>query len=197
MKKVIVLLISVASFFYGNKIYAQDLKSHSKDSYLSLHYGRLSNSHIISAIGGLSSLVVLTSTNVTQASGSFLLSYKKEVSKRILLGGSLGIEKIKMEQRFIPTDEIFKGEHLYFSMAGEMDFRYIHRENFQLYSGIGLGYTLSSSNNKDLFYIPNRFDFQLILIGMKYGKEIGFITEFGGGYKGIINFGVFVNLNLL
>lgn len=84
----------------------------------------------------------------------------------------------------------------FYTIAAEADYRYIKKEKFHLYSGLGLGYTFS---NETLMPITGsekktssgNFDFQIIGIGARYGSNVGGFMELGFGYKGIICAGFF------
>lgn len=87
----------------------------------------------------------------------------------------------------------------YHTIAGELQFNYIAKPYFRLYSGLGLGLT-----NYTEKYRPTtgntetnsatHFNFQVTPIGLKVGNAIGFFGEVGFGYKGVICVGLYTRL---
>lgn len=80
--------------------------------------------------------------------------------------------------------------------ALEIDYHWVMRKHFQLYSGLGVGarlkrgaYNDTSSNDSETTtkVLPT---FHLNAIGFRVGGAIGFFGELGMGYKGLVAFGL-------
>ncbi|MBV4359656.1 outer membrane beta-barrel protein [Pinibacter aurantiacus] len=84
----------------------------------------------------------------------------------------------------------------FYTIAAEADYRYIKKEKFHLYSGLGLGYTFGNETltpiaGSEQKTSSGNFDLQIIGIGARYGNNVGGFMELGFGYKGIICAGFF------
>jgi hypothetical protein len=84
----------------------------------------------------------------------------------------------------------------FYTIAAEADYRYIKKEKFHLYSGLGFGYTFSNEtlspiSGSEKKTSSGNVDFQLIGIGARYGSNVGGFIELGFGYKGMICAGFF------
>ncbi len=78
--------------------------------------------------------------------------------------------------------------------ALEIDYRWVMKRGFQLYSGAGFGarirkgtYTNVSETATDTTTLPT---FHINALGLRFGNNIGFFAELGAGYKGVINLGL-------
>ena len=121
--------------------------------------------------------------NDVESSGVLNVGFKYAVQDRFMLGGSLSYESMTGTDDFI----IFEGEpgsadFTNITIAIESDYRYISKESFQMYSGLGLAYFTADQ------YTTN-FSFQISALGFRVGKTVAAYAELGFGYKGIINFG--------
>lgn len=86
-----------------------------------------------------------------------------------------------------------KIERACYTVASELDFRYIRKEKFTMYSLIGLGYTFVDDHSEPTETgerLENHFDMHVSFLGFRYGKDLGGFIELGAGYKGLINFGM-------
>lgn len=115
-------------------------------------------------------------------------------------GFTLGYEQNKSEIYYMGQ---FAGDlqRTFYTLAFEGQFRYVNFGIVQVYSGVGLGLsygqeTLSASDyhleesSANLY----RLAYQLNVAGIRIGKKFAGFAEFGYGYKGIINFGLSVQL---
>jgi len=132
-----------------------------------------------------------------QYSGALFLTYKYAPSFRFNVGATLGMDRVNGDliSNDIKTGE-FRTSHT--TLAVEMDYRYVKNEIFQMYSGLGIGYTLSidsGTTNEGLedSYAYGHTNMQLTLLGMRLGKKFAVFGEAGFGYKGLINFGLSYN----
>jgi hypothetical protein len=78
--------------------------------------------------------------------------------------------------------------------AVELDYHWVMRPGFELYSGAGFGvkvrsgaYTDGAETDKETKALPA---FHLNAIGLRVGKKVGVFAELGVGYKGILALGV-------
>lgn len=76
--------------------------------------------------------------------------------------------------------------------SGMVNFQlyYLKAHKFEFYGDLGLGATLCSEIDRDDMQVfPN---FGIYPIGLKFGNKFGGFVELGYGYKGLMNFGVFL-----
>lgn len=78
--------------------------------------------------------------------------------------------------------------------ALEIDYRWIMKKGFQLYSGAGFGARFRKGTYTDgdetETYTKTLPTFHLNALGLRFGGKVGFFAEFGAGYKGVINLGL-------
>ncbi|HPW18570.1 MAG TPA: outer membrane beta-barrel protein [Candidatus Aminicenantes bacterium] len=79
-------------------------------------------------------------------------------------------------------------------VAAELDYHWVMRPGFQLYSGAGFGvrahrgrYTDGVDTDTVNKLLPT---FNLNALGLRFGKKVGFFAEAGVGYKGLLSAGV-------
>jgi len=78
-------------------------------------------------------------------------------------------------------------------VAGEIDYRWVMKKSFQLYSGVGVGVRLrkgtyvTSGTETDNQVLPT---FHLNLIGLRFGGKVGVFFEAGAGYRGLFSGGL-------
>ena len=90
----------------------------------------------------------------------------------------------------------------FITVAFEGHYRYQNVNKVQLYSGIGIGYsmgneTLTPSGESGKTAVSgsiNRIAYQINAIGIRIGDNIGGFLELGYGYKGIVNAGLSIQL---
>jgi len=190
MKKAIILLFLVTICLGLN---AQlDFKND-----ISVSYGIITTDQVIDIESDiLESIVTLGSysTENTKYIGAIFLTYKYNVTKGLMLGAAVGTDRITED---VISDKNKSGELVKnnITIAFEGDYRYLAKEIFQMYSGIGVGYTFVNEK-----YTPisgdestgssNHFNFQANLLGLRVGKSFGAFIELGIGYKGVFNFGL-------
>jgi opacity protein-like surface antigen len=114
------------------------------------------------------------------------------------LGGLAAFDYARSKGLFAGNEVgIFHKKH--YTLALEAEYDYIRSGKFTMYGLAGIGgtlYTLSyeDHNNNSLNdsnanpYVA----FQVTPIGLRFGKNIGGFLEFGFGYRGIVNAGMFV-----
>jgi hypothetical protein len=126
-------------------------------------------------------------------SGAPFLTYHFSPQGRLGFGVALGTYSVEGDlQSGIGATGTFK-ENNYIG-ALEVDYRWILRRSFQLYSGVGLGlrlrhgtYAVEGSTETLNRTFPT---FHLSVVGFRFGGKVGFFGELGAGYKGIISLGL-------
>jgi len=138
-------------------------------------------------------LVNMHTENVRET-GPILFTWKHIPGSKWGFGGSLGYLSGSYDEItgsiWIPDETVTHREFSILTIAAEFDYRYIHSEKATLYSGAALGLTFLSETQDDLPEKRTRGDAHLTLIGFRYGDKFGISTEFGIGFKGILNFGL-------
>ncbi len=137
------------------------------------------------------------SKTVGEQTGALYLTYRFFPAPKVTIGITGGFERVKGK---IQTNSMLDGYYYndYVSGALEIDYRYIKKPRFQLYSGAGIGIMFNEETNE----MPDNYEFnenfnlayQVNLIGIRYGGIFGVFLEAGFGYKGIIKAGMSVQL---
>jgi hypothetical protein len=130
----------------------------------------------------------------TTMSGALVLTYNFAPKKWLHLGGALAYENIKKDV-FVSNEKQGSLNRDFVTIAAEAKFSYVNANYFQMYSGLGAGITLNSdkftpitgSDNSDT---QTHFNFQLNLLGFRFGNALAGYLEIGYGYKGIASFGL-------
>ena len=181
---VVSLLICFSTFLYGQE---------KADHEFTIGYGILSTNEMVKDVGnGISTLFSFGTTSIeTKSTGALNLAYKYAVSQKFKIGAVLASEKLTdvIQGTFSSASE--EVHHTYTTIAIESDIRYILKENFQMYSGIGIGYTVVSSGEYDQ---SNYMNFHLNAIGVRIGRVVALRLELGIGYKGVLNGGISVQI---
>ncbi|GAA0550176.1 outer membrane beta-barrel protein [Chitinophaga japonensis] len=193
MKTKQLFLLSALCLLAGNSLFAQDRRHE-----ISLGYGLGTTSDFLDAFSDVLATAVSggeISQDNENYSGAVHLSYKYLVMGRLGVGGTLVYEHANADawQDGVHTGRIKRD---YYTIAAEVDYRYVRRPFFTLYSGLGLGYT--SHNEK---YQPGggaessestgHFNFQVTGIGARFGARVGGFAEAGFGYKGLFCVGAY------
>lgn len=135
-------------------------------------------------------------------SGIISLTYRKvSKSEMFFWGGSASYNQTKGDLYNVGSLE---GEikRNFLTVAIEGQYRYQNLKKVQLYSGVGIGYSIGNetltasvgSGKQSSSGSINRFAWQINVIGMRLGNNIGGFIELGYGYKGIINAGLSIQL---
>lgn len=128
-------------------------------------------------------------------SGALFLTYKRPVTFRLHLGGTIGMDNVSGD---LVSDNIKYGEFAtsHTTLATEADLRWVKRNWLQMYSGLGLGYTFTSeqgtytNTGESDINRSGHLAIQANALGIRLGKRLGGFMEVGFGYKGILNFGL-------
>jgi len=164
----------------------------------SFQFGVLSFDQLLDVFGDVL-LVVITLGNFSKDnamySGVPFLTYHYSANSRFGFGGAIGGysswgDLVRQSSGLLVGD--FK-ETSYIA-AAELDYHWIMRRGFQVYSGAGFGvrirkgrYTDETGTESFSKALPT---FHLNAIGVRFGQKIGFFAEFGYGYKGMLSAGI-------
>lgn len=133
-------------------------------------------------------------TSIRTPGKCVLLTYKYFVAERFAVGGTVGFNNDALRGRYqLWTTPEYESKTV--TMAGEVDFYYLKRQNLSLYALCGAGFFFTKSNyynNSSIIVTGKSLDrtMQISPIGIRFGKTFGGFAEVGYGYKGILNMGV-------
>lgn len=192
LKSIIVLVLIIV--FSGN-IVAQ--KKGTEE--LKLGYGYATSTQIVYDIADIFSTVFTLGdiTNVNETTyGALNIGYNYSVSDKVSLGASITYEQIRNDVKS-NKDIIGNNTCSFYTVALEATVHYVRKENFQMYSGLGLAYTygslkFDSSNPQEQSSddVVNLFNFNITGIGVRCGRAFGGFAELGFGYKGLASVGL-------
>lgn len=168
-------------------------------SEISIGYGVGTNNQIVDAFGEIFTYPVTLGTikySDEKSSNGIHIGYKYAVIDKLMVGATVTYEKNSKTVNANDTKIGSETENIY-TFAIEGNYRYVSKESFQMYSGLGLGYTNSAQKfDSTDTNVANRndntgnFNFQVTAVGFRFGKKIAFFTELGLGYKGILSAGL-------
>jgi opacity protein-like surface antigen len=211
-KKSILLLIAIMLLVAQTRVQAQTDKSFDKHE-VNLGVGVLSSNQIS---GFLKDIIMDFVLNITSSgkitrenrsySATWHAGYKYSLSKRWAIGAEFAYYGSSSDI-LVSGYKFGRLSDNYYTLALEMDFKYINKDDFKFYSTLGIGGTQFKQNLEvDINLLPQipipitieqetysqmRFNYQFTLIGLKFGKTFGGYAELGIGYKGILNGGLF------
>lgn len=126
-------------------------------------------------------------------SGNYSFTYRYALKDRLSVGASFVYSRLKMDldQSGNPGGSI----NNYFTLAPEIEYKYIDARNFKLYGFAGAGATINrqtvSSEDNTINDNNIYFNFQLSPLCAQFGENLGMYLEAGFGYKGILCLGIF------
>jgi len=187
-------LLAIIGFVFVNPSYGQQ-KRHE----FSAGYGLVTSSQIVDIFTN----ILLISITIGQAAkvdnkypGAFILSYKYVGRSRFGFGFTLAADRATGNLA-MAGNPVGTYKENYYTGAVEMDYRFINRKNFCLYSGLGVGLTVRKGEYvySDSETSSNTFPVvQVTLIGFRIGDKIALFGELGGGYKGVFHGGIRASL---
>ncbi|MCD4791450.1 MAG: hypothetical protein K8R37_15755 [Bacteroidales bacterium] len=190
MKKQIIiislLLVLPATIFAQNKKHE-----------IVLGYGVGTHYAIVEEMAGILGVFITLGTfdvEFESGTGAILLGYRYSAGEKFSIGIDGSYTKIK-EILKIQGNPVGKLEKEFYTIAPYVAYNYIKKENFSMYSGIGLGYAFekdeyTTDDGGDETKNIGEFAFHINAFGVRYGKSIGGYVEVGYGYKGLVNLGV-------
>lgn len=174
--------------------------SYSQKNQISAGYGVGSSNQILDIFENVFSTIFLpTATlNETSSMGEFRLAYAYTPKERWHYGAAFSYSQTDYDV----TDNGAKiGEQVnaYYTIAAETSYSFLKKEKLNLYSLLGAGATIATSEQKTTYSTGDShdtfFNFQVTPFGISYGKQWGGFAEVGFGYRGILSFGAFYNIN--
>jgi hypothetical protein len=201
MKKLLFCSIAVAFLLSVVRVKAQETGDLKNDVRLS--YGMTTSNEMALATGEILSIIFIAPFDSTYRCdvtgyGSFNVQYQYSVSKLIKVGATFAFNPGNFSIRFDKGSTQYS-TNSFISLMPRVDFVYVNRGIFQLYSGLALGATYyhfknNYSNKPDDSSSGLSFNFHVNGMGVRVGKSIGGFLEFGFGCLGIFNFGVSAKL---
>ncbi len=193
MKKAIIIITLM--LVLPASIFAQEKKHE-----IVLGYGVATHYAIVEEIAGIFGVFITLGEFTTQlesGTGAIVLGYRYSLKDKISVGLDGSYTKLK---GFLKVEGNAVGDinkHFY-TIAPYVSYNYVKKGNLSMYSGIGLGYAFVKNvyTTDDGSEIKNtgEFAFHINAFGVRYGNKICAFAEAGYGYKGIMNFGVSINL---
>jgi hypothetical protein len=162
---------------------------------LSLSYGVLSIDQLSDILTDVLTIVVTLGTfnkNEVKYTGVPFLTYHYSANSRFGFGGAIGGYNSHGILQAGGSDVGTFKERNYIG-AVELDYHWIMRQNFQVYSGVGFGVRYRrgtyETTETDTFnkLLPT---FHINALGVRFGGKIAFFLELGAGYKGVLSAGV-------
>lgn len=163
---------------------------------ISLSYGLLSSDQLTDIFTDIMTIVVSLGTfskNNVKYTGVPFLTYHYSYNSSFGFGFAVGGYNSRGDLRVGETTVGDFKERNYVG-ALELDYHWVMRKGFQLYSGAGFGvryrrgtYTDTESSDTVNKVLPT---FHVNLIGIRVGGKVGFFGELGAGYKSVISAGV-------
>ena len=126
--------------------------------------------------------------------GSLSFQYQYIFGKVLRFGGMITYQPIVDKYLFKKGEHTQTDSYNIFTLMPRVDFAYLNRGIFSLYSGFAVGLMVSTYNHNyswqpDISGIDANVAFQLNAIGIRVGKDLGGFIEFGTGFQGLINLG--------
>ncbi|MDR1738093.1 MAG: hypothetical protein LBR66_04640 [Candidatus Symbiothrix sp.] len=181
-----------------------------RKSELKIGVGLYGYNQLLSAIGdGLNSLFnqgLAFDVNV-ESKGEYkpispYISYMYHSSRFVSLGLTLAFDHNELTVgRFTDNGSTRTREEgnsytrYFYTLALEGQFNYVRQEAYTMYSAFGVGAVLMDYKEHDHnLKVDSKIypTFQLTLIGASFGSNVGAFGEFGYGYKGFLNAGLFI-----
>jgi hypothetical protein len=190
----VMLLIMAISFALVSSAYGQQRRHE-----FSVGYGLITSSQIADILTN----VLLITITIGQAakidndySGALVLSYKHTGRSRLAFGFTFVSDRASGKLAMSGTQVGTYTEN-YSTGAVEVDYRWVNRSKFCLYSGLGVGLTIrkgtytysETETSSNVFPALN-----VTLLGFRIGDAVAFFGELGGGYKGVFQGGLRVRI---
>ena len=188
-----VIVLTLAVFILSTAGFGQTRKHD-----VSFQYGFVSSDQVLDIFEDVV-LVIITlgsySKENMKFSGVPFFTYHYSPNSRFGFGGSLGYYSSSGGlARSSGSTIVGEFKENNFIAAAELDYHWIMRPGFQVYSGVGFGvrirrgtYTDEAETDKVTKTLPT---FHLNALGVRIGKQVGFFAELGYGYKSVLAVGV-------
>lgn len=195
MKKILFIGLSCVMFNYARAQSDTIIMKSTLNKSISISYGIVTAPQIISSYVTAYGLLFSLGTVLVEErnfSGAFTINMKLFSSGKWRFGGELAYESSQQTIRTIFDNKTEKENVNYFSVMPRVDYYWIEKDNFKLYSGLSLGALFVRTTNKDdgkkySYFYPA---FQLSGLGVEAGKNICFFAEGGLGISGSLQAGL-------
>jgi len=162
---------------------------------LSLSYGVLSSDQLTDIFEDIVTIVLTFGTfgkTDQEFTGVPFLTYHYSSNSRFGFGAAIGGYNSSGHLQFAGDDVGTFKEKNYIA-AVELDYHWIMKPSFQMYSGAGVGVryrkgTYETTESDTVSKVLPAF--HLNALGIRFGRKIGFFLEMGIGYKGLLSGGV-------
>jgi len=187
-RPIIVLVLAV--FFCATAGFGQ-----TRQHDLALGYGVLSIDQAADIFTDIITIVLTMGTfgKVNQEfTGVPFLTYHYSANSRFGFGGAIGGYSSSGDLQ-LAGDTVGTFKERNYVAAVELDYHWLMKPSFQMYSGLGFGvrfrrgtYTAEAADTVSKV-LPT---FHLNVIGLRFGRKVGFFLEAGVGYKGMLSGGL-------
>jgi len=125
--------------------------------------------------------------------GVLSLEYKRYIKPWVSVGISLSVNPISTLIKTKHDKELTWNYYL-INVLPRLDFQYVNKGIFSMYSGIQAGATVilwqDREGSTNLTDTGVGFAYHVNAFGMRIGKEFGAYMEWGFGFRGIVNVGI-------
>jgi hypothetical protein len=189
----LILALTLAAFIFSTAGFGQTRKHD-----VSFQYGFVSNDQVVDIFENIV-MIVITLGNFykddMKFSGLPFLTYHYAPNSRFGFGGTVGYYSASGSlKRDAGGAAIGDFKERNYIGAVELDYHWVMRPSFQIYSGAGFGvrirrgtYTDEDETDTISKTMPT---FHINALGLRFGGKIGFFVEAGYGYKGVISVGL-------
>jgi hypothetical protein len=184
------IVLTLAAFMLSTAGFGQTRKHD-----LSVSYGVLSIDQLADILTDVLTIVITLGTfskNDVKYTGVPFLTYHFSANSRFGFGAAVGGYSSSGILQ-VTGDDVGTFKERNYIGAVELDYHWVMRPGFQLYSGAGFGVRYRRGT-----YVTTETDafnkllptFHLNALGVRFGRTVGFFAELGAGYKGILSAGV-------
>lgn len=135
--------------------------------------------------------------------GTIQVGYQRLLGKRLMLGLEIQFNRVVINGSTSNVQDYFRRTE-FLQPQLRLDYRYISRPKFQMYSGIALGLMFSKdrlieydasgnvvfSRNAVWKFNSDGVPYHLNLLGFRFGRKTAFFTEMGLGFNSLARVGL-------
>lgn len=158
-------------------------------------YGVGSGDQMLDALADVLTVVITIGTFVKEGadySGVPFLTYHYSANSRFGFGAAVGAYR-SAGTLLLAGEDTGTFTETSTIVAAEVDYRWIMKKSFQLYSGVGAGIRLrkgtytTTETETAADVLPT---FHINVIGLRFGRKVGVFFEAGAGYRGLLSGGL-------
>jgi hypothetical protein len=197
MKSITIVLLALVIMLLGNSVNAQEIQPGKNE--ITLGYGGLTGVEMANSLFSIWPAIGMSigKDSIKDYTNSFYgladLEYLRILKPWLRVGVSLSINPISTIIKTKSGRELTWNYYV-FSVMPRIDFIYLRKGIFSMYSGLQGGAALvlwqdkqGSSTITDSGITPA---FHVNFFGIRVGKEIGAFMEWGMGFRGVFNVGI-------